>query len=60
MQAVLIMFLPAAPAETPFHSLSLHLLEGMAAGRDMMPPGEEHLSYTAEGKTEPWVIGHLQ
>lgn len=50
IQALLIMFLPATPAETPCHSSSLPRQEGAAAGRGMMPPGGERLSCTAEGK----------
>lgn len=49
------MFLPATPAETPFHSSNLPLQEGAAAGRGMTPPGGEYVSCTAEGKTDACV-----
>lgn len=49
-QAMLTMFLPATPAETPSRSSSLPLPEGVAVGRGMTPPGEEHLSCTVEEK----------
>lgn len=51
-QAMLTMFLPATPAETPSRSSNLPLPEGVAVGRGMTPPGEEHLSCTMEGKRE--------
>jgi len=50
-----MVFLPAAPTETPCHSWSLPRREGAAAGRGVTPPHAERWSCTAEGKTEPWV-----
>lgn len=52
---MLTMFLPATPAETPSRSSSLPLPEGVAVGRGMTPPGEEHLSCTVEEKKEACV-----
>lgn len=46
------MFLPATPAETPFHSWCSPHLGGAAAGTGMMPPGAECLSCTGGRKTD--------